>query len=79
MKFSIFLFPLKGDCVDSDKLCDGNSDCTDRSDEDVKYCAAVHCPSYAFRCGYGACINGKKKCDGTIDCFDGNKIFEITF
>lgn len=38
----------------------------------MKYCASVHCPSYAFRCGNGACVGGKKKCDGRIDCSDGS-------
>lgn len=38
----------------------------------VKYCAAQHCPTYAFRCGNGACISGKKKCDSRIDCYDGS-------
>lgn len=38
----------------------------------VKYCAAQHCPTYAFRCGTGACISGKKKCDQRIDCYDGS-------
>lgn len=61
-----------GECIGMDSLCDGNAECTDFSDETVKYCAATHCPSYAFRCGNGACISGKKKCDLRIDCTDAS-------
>lgn len=55
-----------------DGLCDGSVDCSDSSDETVKYCAATHCPTYSFRCGNGACISGKQKCDSRIDCIDGS-------
>lgn len=61
-----------GECIGMDSLCDGNAECSDFSDEIVKYCAATHCPTYAFRCGNGACISGKKKCDLRIDCVDGS-------
>lgn len=61
-----------GECIGMDFLCDGNAECSDFSDENVKYCAATHCPSYAFRCGNGACISGKKKCDLRIDCTDAS-------
>lgn len=61
-----------GECIGMESLCDGNAECSDFSDENVKYCAATHCPTYAFRCGNGACISGKKKCDQRIDCLDGS-------
>lgn len=51
-------------------MCDGRVDCVDHSDETVKYCAASPCPSYGFRCGYGACIAGASRCNGKIDCVD---------
>lgn len=28
------------------------------------------CPSYKFRCDYGACIDKNKLCDGVRDCLD---------
>lgn len=40
------------------------------SDETVEYCASQCCPSYGFRCGYGACIDDDARCDGTIQCLD---------
>lgn len=61
-----------GECVLGYKLCDGHIDCSDGSDEIVKYCTAIQCPSYAFRCGYGGCIPGKRKCDRIVDCVDGS-------
>lgn len=61
-----------GECILRYKLCDGHIDCTDGSDEIVKYCAAIPCPTYGFRCGYGGCIAGKLKCDRNVDCADGS-------
>lgn len=61
-----------GQCISIDSLCDGSAECSDYSDEAVKYCAAQYCPSYSFRCGNGACISVKKKCDTRIDCIDGS-------
>lgn len=61
-----------GECISVDLMCDGNPDCSDSSDETVRYCASMHCPSYAFRCGNGGCISGKKKCDSRVDCSDGS-------
>lgn len=41
------------ECMPTDVLCDGKIDCRDGSDENIEHCAAISCPSYAFRCGYG--------------------------
>lgn len=60
-----------GDCIDIADLCDGQSNCFDQSDELVKYCAAIDCQRFAFRCANGACISTKLKCDGHINCIDG--------
>lgn len=30
------------------------------------------CPSYSFRCKYGACVDKNYKCDGKRDCVDGS-------
>lgn len=67
-----------GQCIDIADLCDGLPNCADQSDELVKYCAAIDCQRFAFRCGNGACINTKLKCDGQINCIDGKQtIFDL--
>jgi len=30
------------------------------------------CPSYAYRCKYGACVDKNAKCNGKNDCVDGS-------
>ncbi|XP_050434792.1 modular serine protease-like isoform X2 [Adelges cooleyi] len=38
----------------------------------VNFSTSFSCPSYAFRCKYGACIDRNFKCDGKRDCIDGS-------
>lgn len=61
-----------GQCIDEDSVCDGKTDCTDKSDETVQVCSALPCPGYSFRCDYGACVSNSAKCNGNIDCADGS-------
>lgn len=35
-------------------------------------CISKRCPSYAFRCIYGACVSRKAECDGKRDCADNS-------
>uniref|UniRef100_W4VRI0 Putative yolkless n=1 Tax=Corethrella appendiculata TaxID=1370023 RepID=W4VRI0_9DIPT len=57
-----------GDCVGTDKVCNGVEDCTDGTDEydcDLKNCNA---PTW-FKCTSSAkCISGAYTCDGDKDC-----------
>lgn len=46
--------------------------CADSSDESVSACISVSCPSYGFRCAYGACVNGRARCNGVQECADNS-------
>lgn len=63
-----------GFCIDSSLICDGNADCSDRSDETHNLCNKLFstCPGLSFRCKYGACVAKDLKCDGKNDCVDGS-------
>lgn len=53
-------------------MCNGNSDCSDQSDENSEICSSHFCPAYAFRCSYGACVQGNSRCNKIRDCVDGS-------
>lgn len=47
--------------------------CSDGSDETAAQCIAIHCPSYSFRCTYGACVSRTAECNGRqYECADNS-------
>ncbi|KAG4075983.1 hypothetical protein HA402_003809 [Bradysia odoriphaga] len=59
-------------CIKTDELCDGQTNCDDNSDETAQACIGIRCPSYAFRCAYGACVDSDSECNGVKDCADNS-------
>lgn len=56
-------------CIPKEWRCDGDLDCTDRSDENN--CTGP-CTERQFLCGDGACVGRRYRCDGNRDCTDGS-------
>nr|XP_037873821.1 vitellogenin receptor isoform X36 [Bombyx mori] len=73
-------------CLAMNRVCDGNKECDDGSDETPDACALVNRTSHlypvmlypaaecrdGFLCGNGQCIEWAEVCDRTPNCFDGS-------
>ncbi len=63
-----------GQCISEDKRCNGELDCTDKSDEE--FCSqpigAGQCRSGWWMCGNNKCIVERKVCDGDTSIARGN-------
>lgn len=67
-------------CIEQYQVCDGQSDCTDGSDEMDCPAAAVSANSASLVCRLGSklckdgsdCIMYSHLCDGEVDCKDGS-------
>ncbi|XP_042878926.1 low-density lipoprotein receptor-related protein 6-like [Penaeus japonicus] len=56
------------DCIPIKWMCDGQSECADKSDE--LNCPQRMCQSNQFRCHNGQCIDKSMICDGKSQCDD---------
>lgn len=62
-----------GECVPYITTCDGIAHCSDRSDEDISFCATRTCPTEIyFQCRNFRCILKNETCNGQLDCEDGS-------
>lgn len=63
-------------CIPNSKLCDGNNDCGDLSDEDSNAngpCRERICNPFEFSCDNKTkCVMNRWLCDGDKDCVDGS-------
>ena len=57
-------------CIPYELTCDGVSNCPDKSDELVEYCATRSCPSSFFQCANRKCIQDNLQCNGIDNCGD---------
>ncbi|CAM4944086.1 unnamed protein product [Rotaria socialis] len=61
-----------GQCISRRKVCDSQSDCSDGSDEDTRFCSRYTCRPTEYRCLSGGCIPYIERCDRKQDCNDGS-------
>ncbi|RZF40959.1 hypothetical protein LSTR_LSTR013214 [Laodelphax striatellus] len=60
-------------CISNARVCDGDDDCDDNSDEDTSphgVCANITCTDLQFRCDVNRCIPSFFVCDNDFDCKD---------
>ncbi|XP_058266507.1 basement membrane-specific heparan sulfate proteoglycan core protein-like isoform X2 [Hemibagrus wyckioides] len=62
---------LNGQCVSQDYVCDGDTDCSDGSDEQ-KCGTPSPCEPNEFKCRNGRCALKLWRCDGDNDCHDNS-------
>ncbi|KRT84439.1 lipoprotein receptor [Oryctes borbonicus] len=70
-----FLFKCNyGACIEKNKVCNGEKDCADNSDEEPPVCVKTtnNCAIYKYRCKNGECISDNEICDGKKDCKDSS-------
>ncbi|XP_067302205.1 basement membrane-specific heparan sulfate proteoglycan core protein isoform X7 [Pseudorasbora parva] len=60
-----------GQCISRDYICDGETDCTDGSDE-FKCGTPSPCEPNEFKCQNGRCALKLWRCDGDNDCQDNS-------
>ncbi|KPP76122.1 basement membrane-specific heparan sulfate proteoglycan core protein-like, partial [Scleropages formosus] len=60
-----------GECIPRDYVCDGDSDCSDGSDE-FKCGTPSPCEPNEFKCQNGRCALKLWRCDGDNDCGDNS-------
>ncbi|GAA6067479.1 basement membrane-specific heparan sulfate proteoglycan core protein isoform X1 [Tachysurus ichikawai] len=60
-----------GQCVSQDYVCDGDTDCSDGSDEQ-KCGTPSPCEPNEFKCRNGRCALKLWRCDGDNDCHDNS-------
>lgn len=62
-----------GQRIDTTNVCNGIVNCPDGSDESARQCIAINCPSYSYRCTYGACVSRTAECNGrAYECADNS-------
>uniref|UniRef100_A0A8C3C9S1 Low-density lipoprotein receptor-related protein 2 n=1 Tax=Cairina moschata TaxID=8855 RepID=A0A8C3C9S1_CAIMO len=61
-----------GNCTSPHFLCNTQSDCHDRSDEDPVLCANHQCETHQWQCANKRCIPEAWQCDREDDCGDNS-------
>ncbi len=57
-------------CANKESVCDGNTDCFDKSDEHASVCKDWKCSKGRWKCNDFKCIDLLEVCDGKTHCND---------